>query len=403
MQKLYVAMVGLPASGKSTLAGRIREALLGEGINAEIFNNGELRRKLAGPRSTEASFYSPQNEEGREMRQKIALANMEAARQFLAGDGTVAILDATNASRRRRRLIQATLTDYPVLFIDCVNEDPVLREACIMRKTELPEYRGYTTQAARDSFVARIHYYESIYSHVGEDEKYWLLVDTMANRIVGESALESSPYYPAIREVVVCTWVKNLYLIRHGKTEYNEEGRIGGDPMLMEAGRLQAAAMARAMEGRVIKYIFTSTRRRFLETASYLSRDRPGCQVMQFSEFDEISSGDCEGMSYTEIRRKMPEITRARNADKFNYCYPNGESYAMLMQRVQRGLRRALFLAGGAPLAIVGHQAINRILISMFKRQRTEDIPYIFVPQDHFYYIENTPRHRLIERIPYDD
>ena len=76
MQKLYVAMVGLPASGKSTLAGRIREALLGEGINAEIFNNGELRRKLAGPRSTEASFYSPQNEEGREMRQKIALANM---------------------------------------------------------------------------------------------------------------------------------------------------------------------------------------------------------------------------------------------------------------------------------------------------------------------------------------
>ena len=151
------------------------------------------------------------------MRQKIALANMEAARQFLAGDGTVAILDATNASRRRRRLIQATLTDYPVLFIDCVNEDPVLREACIMRKTELPEYRGYTTQAARDSFVARIHYYESIYSHVGEDEKYWLLVDTMANRIVGESALESSPYYPAIREVVVCTWVKNLYLIRHGK------------------------------------------------------------------------------------------------------------------------------------------------------------------------------------------
>ena len=153
MQKLYVAMVGLPASGKSTLAGRIREALLGEGINAEIFNNGELRRKLAGPRSTEASFYSPQNEEGREMRQKIALANMEAARQFLAGDGTVAILDATNASRRRRRLIQATLTDYPVLFIDCVNEDPVLREACIMRKTELPEYRGYTTQAARDSFA----------------------------------------------------------------------------------------------------------------------------------------------------------------------------------------------------------------------------------------------------------
>ena len=32
-------------------------------------------------------------------------------------------------------------------------------------------------------------------------------------------------------------------------------------------------------------------------------------------------------------------------------AYPNGESYAILRERVQRGLRRALFLAGDAPLA----------------------------------------------------
>ena len=38
--KLYVAMVGLPARGKSTLAKRIRSGLEQQGIRTAIFNNG---------------------------------------------------------------------------------------------------------------------------------------------------------------------------------------------------------------------------------------------------------------------------------------------------------------------------------------------------------------------------
>ena len=48
MQKLYVAMVGLPARGKSTLARRIRDGLMAEDIQARLFNNGDLRRSLMG-------------------------------------------------------------------------------------------------------------------------------------------------------------------------------------------------------------------------------------------------------------------------------------------------------------------------------------------------------------------
>ena len=70
MPKLYVAMVGLPASGKSTLANRIRDDLQGEGIACAIFNNGELRRRLTGPESTESQWYAPGNEEGREIRER---------------------------------------------------------------------------------------------------------------------------------------------------------------------------------------------------------------------------------------------------------------------------------------------------------------------------------------------
>ena len=54
--KLYVAMVGLPARGKSTLAKRIRSGLEQQGIRTAIFNNGELRRTLFGLESGSAEL-----------------------------------------------------------------------------------------------------------------------------------------------------------------------------------------------------------------------------------------------------------------------------------------------------------------------------------------------------------
>ena len=66
MHKLYVAMVGLPGRGKSTMARRIRDGLAAEGINARIFNNGDMRRKLLGAESTSPDFYNPDNSFGHE-------------------------------------------------------------------------------------------------------------------------------------------------------------------------------------------------------------------------------------------------------------------------------------------------------------------------------------------------
>ncbi len=398
MRKLYVAMVGLPARGKSTLARRICEGLTDEGIRAAIFNNGDLRRSMMGQESTAPEFYRPDNAFGKQARDIIARRNMDLARQFLAGDGEVAILDATNASRARRQLIEATLTDHPVLFIECVNEDPLLLNACIRRKTGLPEYKDCTEAEALESFQTRISYYEQLYTPVGE-ERYWMCVDATSNRILAESPCDGSPYYPPIRDVVVSTWVRCLYLARHGQTEYNVEGRIGGDPPLTPKGQAQAEALAAHLRGVDIPYVFTSTRRRSHQTAAPALAERPDTIYMDFKEFDEIWAGDCEGMLYDDIRIRMPEVTRGRNADKYGYAYPNGESYAILKERVRRGLRRALFLAGDSPLMIIGHQAINRVLLSLFLLQRSEDVPFIYIPQNQYYHISTTPRRKLFELV----
>ncbi len=397
--KLYVVMVGLPARGKSTLAKRICERLQDEGTKVAIFNNGNVRRLLAGPQSTEPQFYAPDNDFGKEARENIARENMAAARKFLGDGGDVAILDATNASRLRRQSINAALTNYPILYVECVNEDPLLLENFVRLKCQLPEFRHMGEKDALQSFYTRISYYEQMYTPVGADELYWMRVDATANRIIMERPCDGSPYYPAIRDVVVSRWVRNLYLMRHGQTAYNVQGRIGGNPSLTKKGFQQARAMALHMRGVELPWIFTSTRLRSHQTAEPLLASRPHTRSMPLTEFDEIWAGSCEGLRYEDIRRDMPHIMEQRHADKYGYAYPEGESYAMLRERVSRGLSRALFLANDSPLLIVGHQAVNRAILSLFLKQRPEDIPFIFIPQNQYYYISTTPRRKIFEMI----
>ncbi len=399
ISKLYVVMVGLPARGKSTLAKRICEALADEGTKAAIFNNGDVRRLLAGPQSSAAEFYSPDNTYGREARENIALENMACARKFLSDGGDVAILDATNASSARRIATNATLTDYPILYIECVNEDELLQEKCIQLKCHLPEFKHMQEKDALACFKARIGYYEQMYTPVGAHERYWMRVDATANRILEESPCDGSPHYSAIRNVVVSHWVRTLYLMRHGQTEFNVQGRIGGDPHLTKKGRQQAHAMALHLRGLSIPWVFTSTRLRSYNTAEPILKSRPETQHMALQEFDEIWAGVCEGMLYEDIREQMPEVMQQRHADKYGYAYPQGESYAMLLERVDKGLRRALFLAGDSPLLIVGHQAVNRIILSLFLNKRTEDIPHMYIPQNQYYHISIMPRCKSFELV----
>ena len=62
---------------------------------------------------------------------------------------------------------------------------------------------------------------------------------------------------------------------------------------------------------------------------------------------------------------------------------------------------RVLFLAKDSPIIIVGHQAINRVVLSLFLKHRKEDIPYLNVPQDKLYHLSVTPQRKIFERISY--
>lgn len=399
MDKLYIAMVGLPARGKSTVSRRLCDGLGSYGLKVRIFNNGDMRRLHLGPSSSLPEFYNNNNQSGREQREQIARMNLYEAKSFLGRGGNVAILDATNSSRERRKLIEENAGDIPILFIECINKDEDMLNASIHRKSTMPEFSHLGTLAAMAYFRERICYYEKIFVGLSEEE-HFVRLDTLHNRIEEEKSCSAIPHYLNIRDILVSDWVRHLYLVRHAQSLYNVDGRLGGDSGLTEYGRKQAAALARHFSDIPVPFVFTSTRRRAQESAEAIRAQQDKCLVTSLPEFDEINAGICEDMRYEDIKRELPEEYKARKRDKYNYSYPLGEGYASMADRVYRGLKKALFLSGAASgTMIIGHQAINRMILSNFLYRRAEDVPYISIPQDQYFHIVVTHRKKLIELV----
>lgn len=395
--KSVIAMVGLPARGKSTMARKIARTFELDDVKVQVFNNGELRRRLSDGNTSSAEFFSPQNQQGVELREQYARQNLKRARAFLEADGQVAIIDASNVTRDRRGMISRTFPDIPVLFIECVNLDEEVHEANLERKLSLKEFGHLSTEEALDSFLKRIAHYEAIYQPL-QEEKNRIVVESFEGRILQEHISEVVPYYDRMRDVITTRTVKNLFLVRHGETYYNLDDRIGGDSELTEKGLAQAKALADYFATWRIPIIFRSNHKRTLQTVVPIAAKQEHCSIIALPEFNEIDPGVCDGMTYKEISSRMPEVATARKADKYGYVYPGGEGYATMEGRIHRGLKKVLYLNNyDDNIMIVGHQAVNRMILSYFVFRSKEEVPYIYMPQNRYYHIQIDPHKKTFE------
>ncbi|MEJ2689568.1 MAG: 6-phosphofructo-2-kinase/fructose-2,6-bisphosphatase [Deltaproteobacteria bacterium] len=401
MEKLLIVMMGLPARGKSTMARKIARTLELDEVPVRVFNNGELRRQLLGEESSSPDFFSPENEKGVASREQIARMNMDRALDFLVDSGRVAIIDASNVSRKRRQFIEEMFAEFPVLFIECANADAEALEANLERKAVLKEFRHLSAQEALDGFTKRIELYEKAYEPL-EQEKNRILVDSFDSCILQEKVADLIPYYDRIRDILTTRIVRNLFLLRHGETVFNVEDRIGGDSDLTEKGRAQAETMAGYFAPWRIPAIFISNHRRTQQTARPIAEKQEHCPIIALPEFNEIDAGLCDGMTYREIREKMPWVAEARKRDKYGYVYPEGEGYCSMEKRVHRGMKKVFYLNNlDDNIMIVGHQAVNRMILSYFLSRPNEEVPFIYMPQDRYYHIQIDPYKRIFELLPY--
>eukprot|EP00435_Cladocopium_sp_Y103_P037182 s2719_g9.t2 len=100
-----------------------------------------------------------------------------------------------------------------------------------------------------------------------------------------------------------------------------------------------------------------------------------GFQAMSTSLLNELDGGVCNGLSYAEIIRDYPDLWAARERDKLNFRYPNGESYQDVIGRLRPIIielerqRRSIL--------VISHLAVQRCLYAYFTGAPMEEIPYL--------------------------
>jgi probable phosphoglycerate mutase len=146
-----------------------------------------------------------------------------------------------------------------------------------------------------------------------------------------------------------------LYLVRHGETTYNAEGRIQGqsDAPLSELGHRQSAAVAEALAALPIEALYCSPLHRARQTAEPIAA-RLKLPVRDDRRLMELDAGQFTGRLRSELTDIYPEeLARWLSGDE-DFAIPDGESRRQLADRGSAALRD-IAAAGYRQVAVVTH------------------------------------------------
>lgn len=167
-QPLVIAMVGLPARGKSYIVKMIIRYLTWSGFESEVFNVGSYRRKL-GLAAAESNFFDASNSSAHKLREQMAMAVQDMMYAWLhEGDGIkkrVAIFDATNTTRARRMMLaqRSRAENAFLLYVESICTDEVVLRRNYELKLKNDDYKGMDQKVALNDFIERVRAYERVY------------------------------------------------------------------------------------------------------------------------------------------------------------------------------------------------------------------------------------------------
>jgi broad specificity phosphatase PhoE len=173
------------------------------------------------------------------------------------------------------------------------------------------------------------------------------------------------------------TKICNLYLIRHGQTDFNKQQKFQGrgiDAPLNARGKAQARAIARDFQERgiVLDYMFCSSLKRTMETAEPLAIQQ-SLRVEAAGELDEMDFGQLEGTYVKDHGPLLEELQREWSSGNVQHSVPGGEHPEEVYARANafvRGVLSKVFAASShrtmKPLEIAFfiHGRLLRILLS---------------------------------------
>ena len=189
--------------------------------------------------------------------------------------------------------------------------------------------------------------------------------------------------------------VKRIWLVRHGQTTWNEQGRFCGhtDIPLSTLGRKQARKLASHLQHRPIDAIYSSDLSRARETAEIIAQKLAGKSmnvrretarvsptrratenvgetlavslpppVILSPAWREINFGIWEGLTYEDIAASFGEQPRFFT-DPEHVAPPQGETLKEVVQRAISALREIVRYEQQGEIVLVSHGGLLRGLL----------------------------------------
>lgn len=170
--------------------------------------------------------------------------------------------------------------------------------------------------------------------------------------------------------------IHTLYLVRHGESVYNAEGRVQGqsDIPLSPQGEKQSEAVAQALASVPVTAVYSSPLLRARQTAERIAAIH-GLPIQFDDRLKELHAGIFQG----KLRRELPvlfpqEYAAWSSGDPF-YVIPGGQSRFQVQQRGKEVLEEIAARHTGHTV-VVGHGALFRFaLAALLGQGETIELP----------------------------
>ncbi len=148
--------------------------------------------------------------------------------------------------------------------------------------------------------------------------------------------------------------VDRVYLVRHGRTVLNADGRLRGlsDPPLDEVGKAEVARLAGVLAAKHPKVIVSSPLRRAVATAEAIAR-AANISVVVDARLNDRDYGPSTGAVKAEVELQFGSVDAA----------PGVEPADAVEARASAGFQDLVGQFDSGPLILVSHDAINRALL----------------------------------------
>ncbi|MCJ1353080.1 MAG: hypothetical protein MMC33_003064 [Icmadophila ericetorum] len=394
--KIAIATVGLPARGKTL------------GVKTRVFHLGDYRRATLGPGRDVPDDYFFVNASASSilLRQKILRKCREDIYHFLDHEnGQIAIYDAVNplAAGRLSLAKEFAKHDVKTLFIESACDDEKIIEENVRNvKISSPDYVGWSQEAAVKHYLARVTAKIPHFETMEEPELNYIKMINAGERVVVNNCNFGYLSHRIVFYLLnLHIKLRHTYFARAGTSREEDSYKVDAD--LSEQG----IDYARKMSETLLKHreaerqalidrggpttplkkltVWTSTRRRTVETAQFLYEW--GYGVRQRPQMSQLNPGVCEKMSQRRIREEFPEEVARHEADPYHHRFPRAESYhdlAVRLEPIILELEREQ-----NDLLIIAHESVLRVLYGYLMACNATDIPSL-----------SFPRNEIIEIVP---